>query len=329
MMKLPIGGIVLGCVILFAVITANYLKWPHHTVDVGSENPKPSHALSNDECVGLAMMGNMGDPKERTAYAGCLSQADRRVANLAALQKMVDDRAYHDHIKNMQTMAEYNAEYDRQYRGYRFEARRWGDYLQISIRRDQDDATYAFSARIADLSPLKVEVGHLPDQALQLRYRYLLNHTVDSAEAAWGYQDGDWHLGNSLINPDDWSVSPSYPPDAPKDRPFAYLPQSSQAYIVNAMSRTSATGVGYSTCWNGWQQYANTPTTLTLVNTGTTNEGESTSKGELTGIPNFARQATDDRVVAPKSGIVIYAPAGLGQMVLERLMAASGKDEVK
>ncbi len=240
-------------------------------------------------------------------------QQENYAANKAAIEKIIAGKEAEVRARGEELLVEYKEEHRRQSEGFKFEARRWGDYIEISMRRDQDgEQSKSVSLLLSDLSTAELKPGHAPDKEGQVRF----SQSIKNAEGSFGGSSGDgWYYKADgkqisvdmydIIDPSLWEVIPNYVTLPKRDFVILPLPPATASTCVSQFSSAIGCNVGV----------------LTYYDIGL--------RGSFNGFTNFPRPAEDDKIVFSKAGVTIFAPAGKGREVLEKIMLASGKDASK
>jgi hypothetical protein len=184
--------------------------------------------------------------------------------------------------------AEAAEEHQRQTDGYRFECRRWGDYLTVFIERaanrkgswgNEPELKASTSLNIGQTKEIRLALGHCFDRLGTLEYR--ASHVADD-RSSWG----GWGTGYGRCAPGKgyhYEVSPDYP-TVPSSRD-----------MIRADAKEQERFHGHYMSMEDYQPRLKT-------------EG-------------YPRPAKDDKIRFDGIGITIYAPAGKGQSVYDAIMA--------
>lgn len=191
-------------------------------------------------------------------------------------------------------LAEAIAEHERDCGGYKFECRRWGDFLSLFIERQVIDwgfeprpylaKTYATSVNIRETRELKLIEGNGPDSNGNLEYHVALRG--DDGSSGWGTGYGRAPAPNGYH----YYVWPDYPTTKPTRRLFALdpRPEPNDRY-------------GMVMDMNDYQPKHRTP--------------------------NYPRAASDDQIRFEGIGATLFAPAGHGRAVYEKILREIGDYE--
>lgn len=123
------------------------------------------------------------------------------------------------------------AEYAKDLAGYRFESKRWGDFLSIFTARmgnpvqwkdqffyiEKPEQAYSTSINLKNVHAIRLIEGHGADLAGQLSYGYVLE-SDDRESRCSGTNDGNYLAPEGYH----WSVWPQFP-DIPYSRPLFYM----------------------------------------------------------------------------------------------------------
>lgn len=178
------------------------------------------------------------------------------------------------------------AEHERQTAGYRFECRRWGDFLTVCVERDANRPSWsgaeperkiATSLNLGEVREIRLSDGHCFDRRGTVEYR--ASYVSDDGESS------GWGTGFGRMAPQKgyhYAVSPDYP-YVPKSRPMiAFEKKKDREHFGHCM---------------GMSDYQ--PRHITK---------------------DYPRPAKDDEIRFLGIGTTIYAPAGKGRAVYDAIM---------
>lgn len=189
-------------------------------------------------------------------------------------------------------LAEAIAEHERDCGGYKFECRRWGDFLSLFVERLVIEwgheprayaaKTYATSVNIRETRELKLIEGNAPDSNGKLEYHVNLR-SDDGSSSGWGTGHGRFPAPKGHH----YFVWANYPTTTPTRSLFALDPRPE-----------SNERRGMFMGMNDYKPQRRTP--------------------------NYPRAAGDDRIRFEGIGATLFAPAGHGRAVYEKILREIG-----
>lgn len=224
------------------------------------------------------------------------SKQDDPAAEAAAVRKHLEDLRVAAEpaalARSDELMAEFRDHHERDVAGYRFECRRWGDFLSLFIERngrklgpwarEWGRQTFATSVNVGATTSIRLAVGHGPDT---------------EGKVGWtAYARAD--EGGGCVSWDGFN----WPPKGYHLEVDAELPYIPRLDLFEIRERPAADPTMH--CGN--TMYVQSWTTLR----------ETTAP--------FARPAKDDRILFEGIGATVFAPAGLGQGVLDLILSTIG-----
>lgn len=302
--------------------------WPHFmqpaekVAEQGGDTTTTTVAAGSVGGGYAADVDNLGTPVAEAPKDGVagVSPKSNREANMVVLRQRAREAEAGVREGDDARLVEFATEYARDAVGYHFEARRWGDYIEISIRRVT--GVRSLSVLLSQLAVGEVRPGHAADQQGVTGFEPTIKGKTaygssSIAGVIWSMGGDKWHgLGDMVFDPADLGVKP-VGAALPSRREIAVVPTRQQCAIGSSQITSG------SWCSSG--------TGNTLIGTWTTNVDEgmwSLGGGELglLQVMGTARPAADDEVTFSPSGIKIYAPFGKGVEVLRAIETASGRD---
>lgn len=185
-------------------------------------------------------------------------------------------------------LANATARHDRDVAGYKFDCRRWGDFLSLFVERlelgweteEYRPRTYATSVNIRETKELRLDEGHAPDVAGILKYYICLKRDD----------------GNGSICGGGWERQP-----APEGCHYYVWPDYPTP-PARSMFRLDAPDEPYMNWEDDHPRYST---------------------------PNFVRFAADDVIRFEGVGASLFAPAGCGKAVYEKILREIGDHSLK